>query len=90
MLMTYMVLIAPSAAALQKLVDTCYAYISQNGLQLNNGKSKFMAFKNELVKEFDAPQIYIGNHALSQHNRVNYIRMLIRDDCKDDDSMLVL
>ena len=40
------------------------------------------------MKEFDALQIFIGNHALSQHNRVNYLGMLIRDDCKDDDSML--
>ena len=39
-----MVLIAPSAAALQMLVDTCDAYISQNGLQLNNSKSKYVVF----------------------------------------------
>ena len=83
-----MVLIAPSAPALQVLVNICKTYVSQNELQLNNRKSKYMVFKNDLVKDFDCPKIFIDNDAIDLYNCVDYLGMLIRDDLSDEDSIL--
>ena len=83
-----MVLLAPSASALQSLVDLCSDYIKENDLLLNCKKSKYMVFKNKLVAEFDCPKIYIDNAPIDLYCGVEYLGMQVRDDFLDDDSVI--
>ncbi len=52
------VLIAPSATALQQLLNICQDFVKENDLELNLSKSKYMVFKTDILwKGYDV-QMY--------------------------------
>ena len=83
-----MVLLAPSAFALQSLLDICNMFLKENDLVLNYRKSKYMVFKNDLIDDYDCPRIYIDDSALDLYFSVQYLGMWLRDDLSDNDSVL--
>lgn len=83
-----MVILAPSAFALQALVDICNVFVKENDLLLNCSKSKYMVFKSKIVDSFDCPHIFIDKTALDVYFSLDYLGMWIRDDLSDDDSVL--
>ena len=60
-------LMAPSHAALQKLINICYDFSMQNNLAFNSSKSFCMVFKPILYK-LSSPSLYMSTEKLEYTN----------------------
>ena len=80
-------LMAPSPAALQKLINICYDYSMQNNLSFNSSKSFCMVFKPRLHK-LSSPSLYMSTEKLEYTNSTKYLRFTFSSDKKDDNDML--
>ena len=80
-------LLAPSPAALQKLINICYDYSMQNNLSFNSSKSFCMVFKPRLYK-LSSPSLYMSTEKLEYTNSTKYLGFTFSSDKKDDNDML--
>ena len=64
-------LMAPSEAALQKLINIYYDFSLQNNLTFNSSKSFCMVFKPRLYK-LSRPTFYMNNEKLNYTNSIKY------------------
>ena len=76
-------LMAPSPAALQKLINICYDFSLQNNLTFNSLKSFCMVFKSRLYK-LSCPTFYMNNEKLDS---IKYLGFTFSSDKKDDNDM---
>ena len=79
-------LMAPSPAALLKLINICYDYSMQNNLSFNFSKSFCMVFKPRLYK-LSSPSLYMSTEKLEYTNSTKYLGFTFSSD-KDDNDML--
>lgn len=82
------VLLAPSATALQQLLDTCCDFIAKNDLQLNAAKSKYMVFGSDITKGIQHPDVFIEGQAIRFYTNVKYLGVQISENLKDDLSII--
>ena len=80
-------LMAPSPAALQKLINICYDFSLQNNLTFNSSKSFCMVFKPRLYK-LSCPRFYMNNEKLDYTDSIKYLGFTFSSDKKDDNDML--
>ena len=80
-------LMAPSPAALQKLINICYDFSLQNNLTFNSSKSFCMVFKPRLYK-LSCPMFYMNNEKLDYTDSIKYLGFKFSSDKKDDNDML--
>ena len=78
------VLIAPSATALQQLLNICQDFVKENDLELNPSKSKYMVFKTDIIKGLQCPDVYINETLITRVANVKYLGVHICDDLSDD------
>ena len=76
-------LMAPSPAALQKLINICYDFSLQNNLTFNSLKSFCMVFKSRLYK-LSCPMFYMNNEKLDS---IKYLGFTFSSDKKDDNDL---
>ena len=81
------VIIAPSPAALQTLMDTCSRYIKDNDLKFNVKKSKCMMLPTKKFIDVECPTFYIDGTAVNNTTCEKYLGYFISSDCCDDDSI---
>ena len=82
------VLIAPSPAALQGLIDTACKYFVENGLMLNKKKTRCMAIKPVCNKDIHIPSFYVHGAEISRVHHHSYLGYEISDDMSDDQAIL--
>ena len=80
-------LMAPSPAALQKLIKICYDFSLQNNLTFNSSNSFCMVFKPRLYK-LSCPTFYMNNEKLDYTDSIKYLDFTFSSDKKDDNDML--
>ena len=80
-------LMAPSPAALQKLIDICYGFSVQNCLSFNASKSYCIVFKSKSYK-LSCPRLYMDNQLLKYTDDIKYLCFTFRSDQKDDKDLL--
>ena len=80
-------LMAPSPAALQKLINICYDFSIQNNLSLNSTKSFCMVFKPRLYNLL-CPTVYMNTKILNYTDNIKYLGFTFSSDKKDDNDML--
>ena len=80
-------LMAPSPAALQKLINICYDFGLQNNLTFNSSKSFCMVFKPRLYK-LSCPTFHMNNEKLDYIDSIKYLGFTFSSDKKDDNDML--
>ena len=80
-------LMAPSPAALQKLINICYDVGLRNNLTFNSSKSFCMVFKPRLYK-LSCPTFYMNNEKLDYTDSIKYLGFTFSSDKKDVNDML--
>ena len=78
---------APTAIALQKLLDVCFEYSIANDLLFNPVKSVCIVFKPCRFKLY-CPTVSIGTERLTYVNTVKYLGFVFCENKKDDEDML--
>ena len=78
---------APSAIALQKLLDVCYEYGITDDLIYNPLKSVCMVFKPRRFKLY-CPTVAIGDECLKYVDTFKYLGFVFSENKKDDADML--
>ena len=80
-------LLAPSASAMQSLLDVCYEYGTDNDILFNHIKSVCTVFKPKAYKRF-TPTVFIGDDALKFTREAKYLGFTFNDSKCDDSDML--
>ena len=80
-------LMAPSPAALQKLINICNDFSIQNNLSFNSTKSFCMVFKSRLYNLL-CPTFYMNTERLDYTDSITYLGFTFSSDKKDDNDML--
>ena len=83
-----LVLIAPTANGIQKLMKKCETYASEQSIQFNIKKSKLMVIKAEAYKNFNFPEIKLNDLALETVSTFNYLGHVITNDAMDDGDIM--
>ena len=79
--------IAPTAIALQKLLDVCFEYSIANDLLFNPVNSVCIVFKPCRFKLY-CPTVSIGTERLTYVNTVKYLGFVFCENKKDNENML--
>ena len=74
---------APSPAALQKLINICYEFSMQNNLSFYSSKSFCMVFKPRFYK-LSCPSLYMSTEKIEYTNSTKYLGFTLSSDQKDD------
>ena len=82
------VVLAPSARALQALLDTCTNFGNCNGACYNASKSVVMVCRSKLLKDVKIPYFHLDGAKLNEVTEVKYLGHVIRNDLSDDDDIL--
>ena len=80
-------LLAPSPAALQKLIDIAAGFINERELVVNMKKTKCMTIKPKCDKVLHVPTFYMNGNAIKTTCKESYLGVDITDDFKDDSSI---
>ena len=80
-------LLAPSASAMQSLLDVCYDYGSDNDILFNPIKSVYTIFKPKAYKLY-LPPVFIGSDALKYVAESKYLGFSFCDSKQDDNDIL--
>lgn len=80
-------LIAPSAAALQKLINMCAKFADDNYIVFNVKKSHCMCIKPKCLKTLRAPTIYLNNQSFSYIEKTKYLGVILSSNglCDEED-----
>jgi hypothetical protein len=80
-------LLAPSAIALQKLINICNIYGIEHDILYNPLKSICMVFKPNRYR-LHCPPVHIGSEQVEYRQSVKYLGVLLKTDLQDNDEML--
>ena len=80
-------LLAPSASAMQSVLDVCYDYGSDNDILFNPIKSVYTIFKPKAYKLY-LPLVFIGSDALKYVAESKYLGFSFCDSKQDDNDIL--
>ena len=80
-------LLAPSASAMQSLLDVCYDYGSDNDILFNPIKSVYTIFKPKAYKLY-LPPVFISSDALKYVAESKYLGFSFCDSKQDDNDIL--
>ena len=80
-------LLAPTASAMQSLLDVCYEYGTDNDILFNPPKSIFTVFKPKGYKLY-LPTVSVGQEALKYVSEYKYLGFSFSDSKCDDCDML--
>jgi hypothetical protein len=78
------VILAPSPAALQDLVNVCEQFASDNDMLYNVSKSRYLAFIPTLYGTINVPKVWLGNAALKLVSSHKYLGVVVTSDLTDD------
>ena len=82
------VLMAPSAKGLQRLIDICYQYGKDHNIKFNSLKSVYMVvYKGRKVKVNSLPQLYIGDQTLKMVDKCKYLGHVMCSNLSDSDDI---
>ena len=81
------VLLAPSPYALQKLVDICQSYASQNEITYNVKKTVCMNVMSENCKNINVPNVFLGECPLLWVKSQKYLGVFLSCDMNDRKDM---
>ena len=79
-----LVLIAPSSAGLQELLDCCAQYASDYDIKYNTVKSAIMCFRSELLKRATLPSFKLAGNGLGMVDSYKYLGHYLCSDLSDD------
>lgn len=82
-----MCLVAPSARALQTLLNICVKYASCHDIVYNTKKSVCMFFKSNKLTLPSVPNIYMGSSVLQYVNSYKYLGVIISEDLCDNNDI---
>jgi hypothetical protein len=80
-------LLAPSAIALQRLLDICHRFGIEHDVKYNLLKSVCIVFKPSRFK-LKCPPVYLGDEIMNYQESVKYLGVLLTDNLCDNDEML--
>ena len=80
-------LMAPTAAAMQYLLDVCYEYGKENDILFNPLKSNCIVFKPRRYHLY-CPVVTIGSETLKFVHDTKYLGFIFCESKKDDEDML--
>ena len=80
-------LMAPSAIALQKMLNLCYEFSLSNDIIFNPTKSQCMVFKPNRFKLY-CPAVYLNGNIIDYVEKTKYLRYMFTNDKQDDVEML--
>ena len=80
-------LMAPTATAMQCMLDLCYNYGLDNDVLFNPLKSVCMLFKPKGYKLY-SPNIMIGTEVLKYVDHIKYLGITLCETLKDDEDMI--
>ena len=80
-------ILAPSAIALQKLLDISYSFGIENDIIYNPRKSVCMVFRPNRYS-LSCPSVYLNDEKLSYETNIKYLGVLINEKMKDDEDIL--
>ncbi len=78
------VLVAPSAASLQKLLNCCANFASDNDMLFNFKKTICMFVKSKKFKDLPTPVITLNGKTIKFSDHEKYLGVRTSSDCKDD------
>lgn len=79
-----LVLIAPSSAGLQKLINTCELFGSSHDIMFNTKKSATMIVRSALLRKSQLPSFYLAKEAIPVVSCYKYLGHYLSDDRADD------
>jgi len=82
------ILLAPSPAALQKLINSCCDFASKHGLIYNETKSKFMCIKPTCIKNLYIPNVTLNGSLIRRVHTEKYLGFNFNDNCLDNDHIV--
>jgi len=80
-------LLAPSAIALQKLINMCNEYGIDNDIMYNPLKSIGVIFKPNRYR-LRCPTVHLGGEVIDYKEWVKYLGVIVSADCNDNEEML--
>ena len=80
-------LMAPSAMALQKMLNLCYEFSLSNDIIFNPIKSQCMVFKPNRFKLY-CPAVYLNGNIIDYVEKTKYLGYMFTNDKQDDVEML--
>ena len=80
-------LMAPSAIALQKMLNLCYEFSLSNDIIFNPTKSQCMIFKPNRFKLY-CPAVYLNGNIIDYVEKTKYLGYMFTNDKQDDVEML--
>ena len=78
------VIMAPSPAGLQTLLDLCSTYGVQHDIIYNAKKTRCMCFRSNRYKDIYVPEIRLNGQTITNVECHKYLGVLINDQLKDD------
>jgi len=78
------VILAPSPAALQELINVCEQFASENDMVYNVSKSRCIAFIPSCYKNINIPKLFLGNSPLVWVSSHKYLGAMLTSDLTDD------
>ena len=78
---------APSAIALQKMLNLCYEFSLSNDIIFNPIKSQCMVFKPNRFKLY-CPAVYLNGNTIDYVEKTKYLGYMFTNDKQDDVEML--
>ena len=77
------VILSPSATALQKLLDICSVYSEKHDIVYNVKKSVCMLINSAKYMNTNLPQVYLAGVLLEYAERYKYLGIHVRNDDYD-------
>ena len=77
-------ILAPSATALQRLLNICTEYAKTNSILFNETKTKCMYFKTKRLSNLYVPQLRLDGNCLKWVDNCKYLGIQIENGCNDD------
>ena len=82
------VLLAPSPNALQKLLNVCDKFATENELIFNPKKTKCICFTSKKLSKISIPCLYLNGNILAWVQEQKYLGVMLSDNQKDDCDVL--
>ena len=80
-------LMAPSAIAIQKMLNLCYESSQSNDIIFNPIKSQYIVFKPNRLKLY-CPAVYLNENIINYVEKTKYLGYMFTNDKQDDVEML--
>ncbi len=81
-----LVVLSPSSAGLQQLLNVCFVYDEEHDIKYNAAKSVIMICRTKEDKSLQFPVFKLSDNALYLCNKVKYLGHILTDQMTDDDT----